>query len=65
MGQSSTISDSVGWGLLAGFVVVLGIVYYYNKSSKAPKKDKKESKSTQKAVDDRIPPSGNLVLLRW
>jgi hypothetical protein len=39
MGQSSTISDSAGWGLLAGFVLFLGIVYYYNKSSKEPKEE--------------------------
>ena len=65
MGQSSTISDSAGVGLLVGFLVVLGIVYYYNKSSKEPKKDKKENRLTKKKVEERITPSGELVLFRW
>jgi Ca2+/Na+ antiporter len=65
MGQSSTISDSAGWGLLAGFIVVLGIVYYYNKHSKEPKEEKKEDKLTKKKVEGRLTPSGELVLFRW
>lgn len=65
MGQSSTISDSAGWGLLAGFIVVLGIVYYYNKHSKESKKEKKEDKLTKKKVEESMTPSGELVLFRW
>ena len=65
MGQSSFISDSVGWGLLAGFLVVLGIVYYNNKASKEPKEVEKEDKLTKKRIEKHIAPSGELVLLRW
>jgi hypothetical protein len=65
MGQSSTISDSAGWGLLAGFLIVLGIVYYHNKPSKEPKEEKKENKLTEKNAEERMTPSGQLVLLRW
>ena len=65
MGQSSTISDSAGWGLLAGFLVVLGIVYYYNKPSNESKEEKKGNKLTKKKVEERVTPSGELVLFRW
>ena len=65
MGQSTTISDTAGVGLLVGFVVV-GIVYYYHKKTpKEPKEDKKENKLTKKKVEERITPSGEFVLLRW
>lgn len=65
MGQSSTISDSVGWGLLAGFLIVLGIVYYKDKASKEAKEHKKEDKLIKKKVEECIAPSGELVLVRW
>ena len=65
MGQSSWISDSVGWGLLGGLLVFIGIVYYKNKASKEPKEDEKKDKLTKKKVEKRIAPSGALVLLRW
>ncbi len=64
-GQYSGVSDAAGVGLLVGFFVVLGIVYYYKKPSKEPKEDKKENKLTKKKVEERITPSGEFVLLRW
>ena len=65
MGQSSTVSDAAGVGLLVGFVVVGIVYYYYKKAPKEPKEDKKENKLTKKKVEERITPSGELVLLRW
>ena len=65
MGQSSSISDAAGVGLLIGFFVVLGITYYYNKPPKEPKQDKKGNKLTKKKVEEPITPSGELVFLRW
>ncbi len=65
MGQSSSVSDAAGVGLLVGFVVVGIVYYYYKKTPKEPKEDKKENKLTKKKVEERINPSGELVLLRW
>ena len=65
MGQSSTVSDAAGVGLLVGFVVVGIGYYYYKKTPKKPKEDKKENKLTKKKIEERITPSGELVLLRW
>ena len=63
--SSLRISDSVGWGLVAGCLIVLGIAYYYSKSQKESKEEKKENKSTKKKIDEHITPSGKLVLLKW
>jgi Ca2+/Na+ antiporter len=65
MGQSSTVSDAAGVGLLVGFVVVGIVYYYYKKTPKEPKEDKQENKLTKEKVEERITPSGELVLLRW
>ena len=62
---SSNMSDAAVGGIVVGCLVVLGIVYYKNKSSKEPKEDKKENKLTKKKVEERITPSGELVLFRW
>jgi Ca2+/Na+ antiporter len=65
MGQSSSISDAAGVGLLVGFVVVGIVYYYYQKTPKEPKEDKEENKLTKKKIEERITPSGQLVLFRW
>jgi len=66
MGQSGTIDDSVGWGLLAGFVIVLGIlVYYHHKAPEEQKEDKKENKETRYRPDNRIGQAGDFVIIRW
>ena len=50
MGQSSFVSDEVGWGLLAGFVIFMGIVYYKSKTSTESKKEKDEKKVSKKKL---------------
>ena len=63
MGQSSTISDTTGVGLLVGFFIFLGIVYYHNKASKQPKEEKNENRLTKKKIEERTTPSGDLEIL--
>jgi Ca2+/Na+ antiporter len=65
MGQSSSVSDAAGVGLLVGFVVVGIVYYYYKKTPKEPKEDKKENKLTKEKIGKRITQSGEFVLLRW
>ena len=66
MGTSLVISDSVGWGLLAGFIILIGgIIYYQRKSSTDPKEDKKEKEAAKKITQSCITPEGEYVLFRW
>ena len=65
MGQSSSVSTGAGVALLVGFVVVGIVYYYYKKTSKEPTEDKEENKLTKKKIEERITPSGQLVLFRW
>ena len=66
-GSDSNVSTGAAVALLVGAVVVLGLgaIYYYKKSSKEPKEDKKENELTKKKVEERITPSGQFILLRW